>query len=265
MKFVKAFNNNVALVEDGTGVEWIIMGTGVGFQMKKGDHIPEENIRRKFVAEQSSIRKPLMQVLNEIDSNVLDVSVEIIKNAESSLQVTFNNNIYLTLADHLSFAIKRSNERIDYADANRWEVKNLYPKEYEAAKEAIRQVFDRLDVLLPKSEETFLTYHFVNGQQEKKTKMEETVKMTELINRVIEIVQYHFQIKLDEDSLNYTRFVTHLRYFFIRQLKDDAVEKEEVDRTLLELVKTKYERAYQAVEKNFETTRYKIQLDAVIE
>ncbi|GAF22927.1 MULTISPECIES: PRD domain-containing protein [Bacillaceae] len=249
MKFIKAFNNNVALVKDDSELEWIIMGTGVGFQKSKGDLIPEEDIRRKFVAEQSSTRKPIMQVLNEIDPKVLDVSVEIIKNAESSLKVTFTNSIYLTLADHLSFAIKRSNERIDYAEASRWEVKNLYPKEYEAAKEAIRQVFDKLDVLLPKSEETFLTYHFVNGQQENKTKMEETLKMTELINRVIELVQYHFQIKLDEDSLNYTRFVTHLRYFLIRQMKQDALEQEEVDKTLLELVKTKYEKAYQAVEK----------------
>jgi beta-glucoside operon transcriptional antiterminator len=249
MKFIKAFNNNVALVEDSSGIEWVVMGTGVGFQRKKGDLIPEENIRRKFVAEQSSIRRPLLQVLDDIDSEVLDVSVEIIKNAEAKLGVTFNNNIYLTLADHLNFAIKRANERVDYSDTNRWEVKNLYPKEYEAAKEAIRQVFDRLDVLLPKSEETFITYHFVNGQQAKKTKIEQTLKMTEVINRIIEIVQYHFQLKLDEESLNYTRFITHLRYFFIRQYKQDQTEHEEVDISLLEVVKSKYKKAYQAVDK----------------
>ncbi len=249
MKFSKAFNNNVALVEDSSGTEWIVMGTGVGFQRKKGDPIPEENIRRKFVAEQSSTRRPLMQVLDEIDSEVLDVSVEIIKNAEAELGVTFNNNSYLTLADHLNFAVKRANERVDYPDTNRWEVKNLYPKEYTAAKNAIRQVFDRLDVLLPKSEETFITYHFVNGQQERKTDIEETLKMTEVINRIIEIVQYHFQVKLDEDSLNYTRFITHLRYFFIRQFKQEQSDPEEVDVTLLEVVKNKYEKAYRAVEK----------------
>ncbi|MED4128486.1 PRD domain-containing protein [Shouchella miscanthi] len=106
---------------------------------------------------------------------------------------------------------------------------------------------DMIDSVLPAMINMF--YYFVNGQQENKTKMEETLKMTELINRVIELVQYHFQIKLDEDSLNYTRFVTHLRYFLIRQMKQDALEQEEVDKTLLELVKTKYEKAYQAVEK----------------
>ncbi|WP_054860002.1 PRD domain-containing protein [Gracilibacillus sp. JCM 18860] len=250
MKYIKAFNNNVALVEDSSGLEWIVMGTGVGFQKKKGDPIDDSSIRRKFVAEQSPTRKPLLQVLKDMDSEVLDVSVEIIKQTESQLGgVTFNHNIYLTLADHLNFAVKRAHESIDYADTTRWEVKNLYPKEYKAAKDAIRLVFDRLDVLLPKSEETFLTYHFVNGQQSKKTQIEETLKMTEVINRIIEIVQYHFQLKLDEESLNYTRFITHLRYFFIRQYKQDPVDSEEMDQTLLEVVKTKYEKAYQAVEK----------------
>ncbi len=249
MKYIKAFNNNVALVEDSSGLEWIVMGTGVGFQKKKGDPIDDASIRRKFVAEQSPTRKPLLQVLKDMDSEVLDVSVEIIKQTESQLGVTFNHNIYLTLADHLNFAVKRAHESIDYADTTRWEVKNLYPKEYKAAKDAIRLVFDRLDVLLPKSEETFLTYHFVNGQQSKKTQIEETLKMTEVINRIIEIVQYHFQLKLDEESLNYTRFITHLRYFFIRQYKQDPVDSEEMDQTLLEVVKTKYEKAYQAVEK----------------
>lgn len=239
----------MALVEDSSGLEWIVMGTGVGFQKKKGDPIDDSSIRRKFVAEQSPTRKPLLQVLKDMDSEVLDVSVEIIKQTESQLGVTFNHNIYLTLADHLNFAVKRAHESIDYADTTRWEVKNLYPKEYKAAKDAIRLVFDRLDVLLPKSEETFLTYHFVNGQQSKKTQIEETLKMTEVINRIIEIVQYHFQLKLDEESLNYTRFITHLRYFFIRQYKQDPVDSEEMDQTLLEVVKTKYEKAYQAVEK----------------
>ncbi|MHC8523836.1 CAT RNA binding domain-containing protein [Rossellomorea sp. H39__3] len=41
MKFSKAFNNNVALVEDPSGTEWIVMGTGVGFQRKKGIPFPK--------------------------------------------------------------------------------------------------------------------------------------------------------------------------------------------------------------------------------
>lgn len=249
MKYITAFNNNVALVKDSSGLEWIVMGTGVGFRKSKGDLIDDSIVRRKFVAEQSPDRRPFLQVLSDIDSDVLDASVESIKNAESQLNVTFNNNIYLTLADHLNFAVKRAHDNIDYPDMNRCEVKNLYPKEYEAAQETIRLIFDRLDVLLPKSEETFLCYHFVNAQQKQRTQIEETLKMTEVINRIIKIVEYHFQISLDKDSFNYTRFITHLRYFFIRQFKQTMTDDEDMDQTVLEAAKNKYEKAYQATEK----------------
>jgi beta-glucoside operon transcriptional antiterminator len=79
--------------------------------------------------------------------------------------------------------------------------------------------------------------------------VEETMKMTEVINRIIDIVQYHFQLKLDEESMNYSRFVTHLRFFVLRQLDQNPHVSPEVDATLLDVVKTKYEKAYKAVEK----------------
>lgn len=248
MKFVKAFNNNVAIVKDSSNLEWVVMGTGVGYQKKKGEAIDETVIRRKFVAESSNIRRPLMKILENIKPETLEVSVELIKNAETEMGVTFNDNIYLTLADHLNFAIERTNEGLEYTQASRWEVKKLYPKEYQAAVHAIRFVYDRLDVLLPKSEETFLTYHFVNAQNSK-TRMEETLRMTEMINRIIEIVQYHFQLMLDEESMNYSRFITHLRFFVLRQLDNDNFANPQVDPTLLDMVKAKYSKSYQAVKK----------------
>ncbi|GAF63463.1 putative transcriptional antiterminator [Bacillus sp. TS-2] len=249
MRYIKAFNNNVALVIDLSGLEWVVMGKGVGYQKNQGDQIDENDIDRKFVAEPSIARRPLMEVLDSIDPDVLDVSVQVVRNAELSIGSTFENNIYLTMADHLNFAIKRANEQLDYISTNRWEVKNLYPKEYKAAKEAITLVFDTLDVLLPKSEETFLTYHFVNGQQAKKTKIEETLKMTEVINRIIEIIQYHYQMKLDEESLNYIRFISHLRHFFIRQFQANQIDDQEVDATILDIAQKKYPRSYEAVDK----------------
>ena len=248
MKFVKAFNNNVALVEDSSGLEWVVMGTGVGFQNKKGDKIDQSVIRRKFVAESSRTRRPLEHILDNIKPEILNTSIELIKQAEAEIGVTFNANIYLTIADHLNFAIERSNDGLEYTQASRWEVKRLYPKEYQAAVHAIRLIYDRLDVLLPKSEETFLTHHFVNAQNEQ-TNIKETMKMTEVINRIIEIVQYHFQLKLDEESMNYSRFVTHLRYFVLRQLDHEQHASLQTDLAILNLVKTKYAKAYQAVAK----------------
>ena len=37
MDFIKNFNNNAALVRDESGVEWIVLGKGIGFGKKLGD------------------------------------------------------------------------------------------------------------------------------------------------------------------------------------------------------------------------------------
>ncbi|MEB3365639.1 CAT RNA binding domain-containing protein [Lactobacillus sp. R2/2] len=34
MKFVKNFNNNAALVSDKSGVDWVVIGNGIGFGKK---------------------------------------------------------------------------------------------------------------------------------------------------------------------------------------------------------------------------------------
>lgn len=57
--------------------------------------------------------------------------------------------------------------------------------------------------------------------------MKETFQITEIMNKVLDIISYHYQLKLAEDSINYTRLVTHLRYFILRQLNGEGNKNEE--------------------------------------
>ena len=42
--------------------------------------------------------------------------------------------------------------------------------------------------------------------------MRDTIDITTLIQNVVKIVKEYFSMDLDETSLNYQRFVTHLRF-----------------------------------------------------
>ena len=55
------------------------------------------------------------------------------------------------------------------------------------------------------------------------------------------IIRYTYNIEIDENSLNYDRFITHLR-FLLKRLNDDNMI--ESDNDLLEQVKEKYKKAY---------------------
>nr|WP_242586554.1 PRD domain-containing protein [Enterococcus sp. DIV0869a] len=73
------------------------------------------------------------------------------------------------------------------------------------------------------------------------------MQLAELINRAIEIIQYHYQIILDQNSVNYIRFVTHLRYFILRQINHESSDK--IDTQLIDIVKKNYRKSFQAAEK----------------
>ena len=51
MEFLKKFNNNVALVRDDTGIEWVMIGKGIGFGKIKGEVLDTESVDRRFIAE----------------------------------------------------------------------------------------------------------------------------------------------------------------------------------------------------------------------
>lgn len=248
VKYIKKINNNVALATDDEGTEWVLLGKGLGFGRKRGDIVAESVIERRFRAEADTMtHQDPPAMLANIDPDILQLASDITQAAAKHLSITFSNYNYLALADHLAYAIKRSQTAADYPDDFRWDVQKLFPKEYRAAEAAIQMVKDQTEVQLPASELTFLTYHFVSAQNSR-IQLEDTVEMTALINRILEIISYHFQTTLDSHSLNYARFLTHLRFFIIREMKGEQTT-DELAPLVVQVVKEKYPKAHQAAAK----------------
>lgn len=51
MEFIKNYNNNAALVKDSAGKDWVVIGKGIGFGLKKGMPVDESKIERRFLAQ----------------------------------------------------------------------------------------------------------------------------------------------------------------------------------------------------------------------
>ena len=60
----------------------------------------------------------------------------------------------------------------------------------------------------------------INGKSDK---TDIAYSMTKKIQDILNIVKYTYDIELDEHSLNYERFITHLRFFFKRLNNKDTV------------------------------------------
>ena len=55
----KIINNNIVSAFDEKGLEVVIMGRGIGFQMKRGQEVPAEKIEKVFRIKSQSIAEQL--------------------------------------------------------------------------------------------------------------------------------------------------------------------------------------------------------------
>ena len=254
----KVLNNNVVTIISENGEEAVVMGRGLAFQKKKGDEIDESKIEKIFVLENKSINEKLLTLVNDIPAKYLEIAEDIIKYAENKLGTKLNENIYLTLTDHISFAISRAEKNLEIKNAMLWDIKRLHKVEFEIGIHALKIIEENLNFELPEDEAASIAMHILNGELDQE--MPEIVDMIKLIEEILKVVKYHFNIEFDEESINYYRFITHLKFF--TQRLSSGRYYEDNDNDLFDMIKLKYPNSYECVKRieGFVKQKYGTQL-----
>ncbi len=157
MKVEKVINNNLVKSFNSKGQEILVMGCGLGFKKKPGDSIDEAMVEKVFTAQDAAQSNRLVQMLEKVPLERIQLTNEIISFAKTSLGKKLNENLYLTLTDHISFALDRANEGMMLRNGLLWEIKRFYNHEYLVGKEALSMIHKRLGVELPEDEACFCT------------------------------------------------------------------------------------------------------------
>lgn len=210
MKIDKIINNNVVSAMEDNGNEIVVMGRGIGYRVKRGMEIPEEQVEKVFRLDNPGTLDQFKLLLENLPLEHLQVSTEIINYAKSVLNRKINQNIYITLTDHINFSIDRYHQKMMFTNPLLREVKTFYKEEYLVGEYAIALIDRRIGIKLPVDEAASIALHIVNAEYN--TKMRDTIDITNLIQAVLGIVKDEFGMELDETSLNYERFITHLRF-----------------------------------------------------
>lgn len=241
MRIVKVINNNLIKSVDEKNNEILVMGCGLGFKKAVGDEIDESLIEKIYTASDKANSNQLAQLLEKIPLEHIQATNEIISFAKASLGKKLNQNIYITLADHINFALERQKQGVVMQNALLWEIKKLYNHEFLVGKEALNIINRRLKVELPEDEAGFIALHFVNALMDDLS-MEKTTDMTKMIQHILKIVKYHFNLELDEYSIHYERFITHLKFFAQRIFTGVVIEDQ--DDQFIGVLKAKYKEEY---------------------
>ncbi|BBF43947.1 beta-glucoside bgl operon antiterminator, BglG family [Lachnospiraceae bacterium KM106-2] len=244
MKLIKVINNNIISSVNDEGQEVVVMGRGIGFQAKPGQEIDMERVEKIFCMQDKKSSEQLQLILKELPLEHVQVSNDIVSYAKKQLGVALNENIYITLTDHISFAITRIEHGTYYRNALIWEIKKFYPVEFSIGKYAVELIKERLGVELGEDEAGSIALHIVNA--EFNTTMNKAVDITKLIQRVLNIVKYYFKINIDEDDVNVERFITHLKFFAQRIVSNTMLQDE--DEEFQRAIEKKYPEYYRCAE-----------------
>lgn len=237
----KVINNNIISAYEKSGAEVIVMGRGIGFKKKQGEVVPADQISKIFRIKSRTLAEQFKELLANMPLERVRISDEIISHAKDHLKLKLNQSIYVTLTDHINFAIERVSQGIEPQNALLWEMKRFYPQEFQLGIYALELIQDRLDILLPEDEAGFIALHFVNAEYG--TDIRDAVKFPDQMQAIVDIVERELGILLDESSLHYERFMTHIKFLIQRIYRKELLSSE--DRELSLMMQRKYPREYQ--------------------
>ena len=245
MEIAKVFNNNVVSVINEKNQELVVMGRGIAFQKKRGDRVSEEKIEKIFTLENKDVSERFKKLLYEVPMECMEVSEEIIQFAKMTIGKKLNESIYVSLTDHIYFAIDRNKRGLHIKNGLLWETKRIYKDEFAIGKEALKMIHQKLGVTLPEDEAAFIALHIVNAELNEE--MPNIINITKVTQEILNIVKYHFKIEFNEESLHFYRFVIHLKFFAQRLFHGSVMNSD--DDFLYDLVNSKYAESFKCTEK----------------
>lgn len=203
MEILRVFNNNVVLAKD-RGREVILTGRGLGFKAKPGMTVDDAKVARVFVPAQGRDPDHMAQLLGDIPPEIIRLISETMDEIGLSSEAAQSSTLVMALADHVCGALRRAKNGIP-------------PVPYPLNR--------RLDDALDPSESVAFALHFVNAGFSTGD-LSPTYMMTGVIQQLLAVIESTYNIKLDEHSVNVGRFITHLRYLFVRIHQHEQLSRE---------------------------------------
>jgi len=216
----KILNNSAAIVSDEKNDEYLVMGKGIAFNKSQYDNIKQTSEMQIFALDNPSSKNRLEHMAAEIPYDYFEITKQIIIDAEKQLKCKFDQNATIRLADHLHYAVQKEEKGIETPNLILGELQRFYPEEFSLSRKALDMINNRLHTHLDINEAGFVAFHLIEG--ENKDAQVDVNDMVSVLNELVSMIEAYFNIKLDESSVEYSRLITHLKFFILRMRIGDA-------------------------------------------
>ena len=233
MKVCKVINNNVVSCVDDHGREAVVMGRGLGFQMKPGMLLDENAAEKIFRMDSQEQISKLRELIERVPPELLELCSGIVDYAGKILDRRLNQSVYLTLTDHIQFAMERCRQGMNLRNALLTEVRVFYPEEYTIGAYALEQIRTHMGLELPNDEAASIALHLVNAEYDRT--MDTTMRAAQVLHPMAELLQSAPDLPLDLGSLHYDELIVHLKFmameaFSGREEQETAIKMPEAEK-----------------------------------
>ena len=237
----KVFNNNIILVNS-EDHEKILFAKGIGFGKKPGYVIPKGiKVDKIFTIADSDNIENLNTMIEKVDNDFFVVCEEAIYEISEKINQELNESIHIGLIDHLYFAVKRLKNNEEIENPFLVEIETLYSKEYMLADMVAKKVGAYCNVDIPDGEIAFIALHIHSAINN--GKISNTLKNSYLGSTIVEHVEDRLNIEIDRKSLDYARFLTHIKFAIQR-----IMENIHIDNELTKIIKSSYKESFSVAE-----------------
>lgn len=243
MRIQRVISNNVITILEEDGKEAVAMGCGIGFHMRPGQYVDDDKIEKIYRMQKGEELERFEQLLKNLPLEYLQISNEIIAFAQKALAMELNQNVYITLTDHISFAISRFREGTFFSNALENEIEYFYRSEYGVGQRALDLIEQKTGVRLPEGEASSIAIHIVNA--ELGINVSGAFRLTGALQEILKLLEKERWFP-KEEGYEKKLFLTNLKFLVHRTLFVQRLEVE--DKKLSEFIRTTYAEEYRTVQ-----------------
>lgn len=240
----KVLNNNVVISVDAEGRERVLMGRGLGFQLKPHDTIDPAKVEKTFVLDAGPDGDRERTMLAEVPYPVVEAVSRAIDEAERILQRSLGRRLTMAVIDHIQFVLERLAKGVRIPATHMPELRVLHPQEFAAAERMAASISAALDQELPAEEAVFLTMHLLNATRDEPNGT--AALLFRRVQHVATTVETGLGVALDTSSPDYARFVLHVQFLLQRLVSKSMLRGS--DTSFFEFAKHSYPRSYEIAE-----------------
>jgi len=237
----KVLNNNVVIAIDETGRERILMGRGLGFQLRPDDAIDPAKVEKTFVLDQDADTEQAQRLLTEAPYRLVEAVTTAVDAAERMLERDLGRRIVLAVIDHVQFLLERLDRGLRVPATTMPELRVLHPQEFAAATAMARSIGAALDRELPEEESVFLTMHVLNATRDEPNGT--AALLFRRVQHVVATVETGLGVELDVTGHDYARFILHVQFLLQRLVSRSMLRSS--DSSFFEFAKRAYPRSFE--------------------